>query len=281
MNLDGKTDIIWRNTATGDNVVWYIKPETMSIPFGPGYTINSLTFDGWAYLLTVADSAWTMVGRADFDGDGKTDILWRNTDSGLNVVWYMDGANFKGWAYLLTVTDQDWTIVGTDDFDRDGKPDILWRNTDSGQNVVWYMDGANFKGWAYLPTVTDPEWKIVGSGDFNGDGKPDILWKNTSLGMTIAVVWYMNGATLADWTYYNNGYYLSYVKEPAWNLVGTGDFDGDGYPDTLWRNTSTGANRVVHSNSPSMYGGFIWWSDVLQSPHRRRSGLDHCVTIER
>ncbi len=99
----------------------------------------------------------------DFNGDSKTDILWRNTAYGDNVIWYMDGPNFIGWAQLMTVPDPDWTIVGTGYFNDDGKPDILWRNTNSGENVVWQTNGATFIGWDYvLPTVTDPRWKIVG-----------------------------------------------------------------------------------------------------------------------
>ncbi len=51
--------------------------------------------------------------EGDFDGDGKLDLLWRNTSSGDNVVWYMDGATFIGWDCLPAVGDPDWTIVGT------------------------------------------------------------------------------------------------------------------------------------------------------------------------
>ena len=42
---------------------------------------------------TVADPTGQIVGTADFNNDGKPDILWRNTATGENYVWYMDGVN--------------------------------------------------------------------------------------------------------------------------------------------------------------------------------------------
>ena len=90
-------------------------------------------------LSAITDQTWTIVGVGDFNGDGKPDILWRNTSTGADVVWYMNGATMTSYAALSAVTDQTWTIVGVGDLNGDGKPDILWRNTSTGANVVWYM----------------------------------------------------------------------------------------------------------------------------------------------
>src|SRR5262249_56998427 len=38
---------------------------------------------------------WQVQGIGDFDGDGKSDILWRN-DSGQVYIWEMNGLNVKG-----------------------------------------------------------------------------------------------------------------------------------------------------------------------------------------
>ena len=86
----------------------------------------------WASLLTVTDQNWTIVGTGDFNDDGKPDIILRNTSSGQDVVWYMNGATLTSWANLPAVADQTWAIVGTGDFNEDGKPDIVWRNTSTG-----------------------------------------------------------------------------------------------------------------------------------------------------
>ena len=43
-------------------------------------------------------------------------ILWRNTTTGEDLVWYMNGVSQTGSADLYQVADQTWTIVGTGDF---------------------------------------------------------------------------------------------------------------------------------------------------------------------
>jgi hypothetical protein len=73
--------------------------------------MNGRTTTSMAYLTTVTDPAWTIVGTADFNMDGNPDILWRNTTSGKNLVWYMNGVAITSTAYVSTVTDPAWTIV--------------------------------------------------------------------------------------------------------------------------------------------------------------------------
>jgi hypothetical protein len=36
------------------------------------------------------EADWHVIAAADFNGDGKADILWQNTD-GTPAVWLMDG----------------------------------------------------------------------------------------------------------------------------------------------------------------------------------------------
>ncbi len=39
--------------------------------------------------------AWQIFGVGDLDGDGKTDIVWRNTTTGDVAVWLMNGVVIK------------------------------------------------------------------------------------------------------------------------------------------------------------------------------------------
>ena len=94
---------------------------------------------GGSWEIFVLKTATTV--KNDFNSDGKPDILWRNTATGENAYWYMNGTTIIGSASILTLPDQNWTIVGTGDFNSDGKPDILWRNTATGENAYWYMNG--------------------------------------------------------------------------------------------------------------------------------------------
>ncbi|MEE9913678.1 MAG: FG-GAP-like repeat-containing protein [Deltaproteobacteria bacterium] len=178
--------------------------------------------------------------KNDFNADGRTDILLRNTTSGKNLVWFMNGVTRLSYAYLTDVTNLAWTIVGTGNFNADGKTDILWRNTSTGQNLVWFMNNISRTSLAYIPTVSDQAWTIVGTGDFNNDGKTDILWRNTTTGQI--QVWYMDGVTRTSYVY------LPRVADLDWIITGTGDFNQDGQTDILWRNTSTGRNQVWYMN---------------------------------
>ena len=40
--------------------------------------------------------------KNDFNSDGKPDILWRNTATGENAYWYMNGTTIAGSASILT-----------------------------------------------------------------------------------------------------------------------------------------------------------------------------------
>jgi hypothetical protein len=39
---------------------------------------------------------WKLVGSADFDADGKLDLLFRNDTTGANLVWRMNGTTRLG-----------------------------------------------------------------------------------------------------------------------------------------------------------------------------------------
>jgi hypothetical protein len=176
--------------------------------------MDGVTCIGAAFLPAVLDVNWQIAGTGDFNGDGKTDILWRYYGAGgYNYVWYMDGVTCVGAAFLPAVPDPDWKIVGTGDFNGDGKIDILWRYYGSGgYNYVWYMDGVTYIGAAFLPAVLDVNWQIGGTGDFNRDGKVDVLWRYYGEG-GYNYVWYMDGVT------YSGGEFLTLVTDLNWRIV--------------------------------------------------------------
>src|SRR5438034_11067003 len=53
--------------------------------------MNGLTLCGSSSINAVGDQAWQVKGIGDFDGDGKADILWRNSSTGENYIWLMNG----------------------------------------------------------------------------------------------------------------------------------------------------------------------------------------------
>jgi Ca2+-binding RTX toxin-like protein len=130
-------------------------------------------------VSTLTDQNWKITGVGDFDGDGKSDILWRNTDTGVNTIW--KSGNSATSQSVSPLTNQDWKVVGVGDFDGDGKSDILWRNSSSGVNAIWKSgNGATVQA---VNTLSDMNWNVVGTGDYDGDGKADILWRNSASGV--------------------------------------------------------------------------------------------------
>jgi uncharacterized repeat protein (TIGR01451 family) len=73
--------------------------------------------------------------------------------------------------------------------------------------------------------------------DFNHDGHPDVIWEEPTVGW--AQVWYLGGAQGVSITGA-----ADLTKANPWNIVGVGDFNGDGNPDVVWQDPVSGAVQV-------------------------------------
>jgi subtilisin family serine protease len=188
----------------------------------------------------------------DFDGNGRSDILWRD-GSGTTAVWLMNGAALASSGSLGTITTA-WQIVGQRDFNGDGKADLLWRDG-SGNVAMWFMNGTAVSSSAAVATAAG--WNIVGTGDLNADGKGDFVWRDGS-GNT--AVWLMNGNAVTA----SAG--LGLVS--GWSIVGHADFNGDGKADILWRNNANGdvaiwfMNGTAVASSASVANVGLTWTIV-------------------
>ena len=219
-NGDGKSDILWRNSANGADVVWL--------------SANAATSQSTTGVTTLA---WKIVGKGDFNADGKADIVWRNGSSGADAIWL--SGNSATQIATTTVNNQTWQIVGVGDFDHDGKSDLLWRNSGNGADTIWRS--GNSATSIAVATVNNQQWKVVGVGDFNGDGKSDIFWRNTTSGSNTV---YLSGNSATQMA-------TTGVSNQHWGVVGVGDFDGDGKADVLWRNDQDGRDTIWRSANSS------------------------------
>jgi len=216
-------------------------------------TIAELAVDTYEVVVTATDTAgnagtdatnnelvieasYNINANKDFNGDGKADILWHNTDIGLSSIWFMDGITRVSYTPFQGITNFAWDICGTGDFNQDGQTDILWRNSSDGRNSIWYMNGATYVSHALSPAMSNLDWDIAGVADFDLDGKPDILWRNYATGANS--IWYMDNTTRLSYSS------IQSIANVAWHVGAINDFDGDGYVDIVWRNYSTGANSI-------------------------------------
>jgi hypothetical protein len=252
VDRDGRLDLL--SSSPYESVVYYYRQaaagglvyeSTFSIPAKPLYietpfAAGDVNGDGRTDLV-VADPAGLTVlygrryqrtgltVRHDFNGDGYSDLLWRNASSGRNVIW--NKALYTSQS-AVSIESSGWLVAGTNDFDGDGRSDILWRNASSGGNKLW--KSGNSATVQAVTTVADLAWKVVGSGDFDADGRADILWRNTNTGAN--ALWFSaNSATSR---------YITALGDKNWIVAGVGDFDGDDRSDILWRNRVTGANMI-------------------------------------
>jgi len=179
-NNDGKSDILWQN-ADGLPAVWEMNGT--SIASAAVITIGSTQAD--------PGPTWHATVTGDFNGDGKADILWQNTD-GLSAIWLMNGTSIQSAAVLPNPTPA-WHPAATGDFNGDGKADIVWQNTD-GAVAIWEMNGTSIVGTAVLPSP-GASWEVIGAGNYNSQ-HPDIVFLNTSNNQV--QVWVMNGTSIAS-----------------------------------------------------------------------------------
>ncbi len=64
-------------------------------------------YTGWGAPPTIPDPTWQIVGAADYNGEGKVDLLWRKATTGENLLWYLKDGAYVGWAALPTL-DMSW-----------------------------------------------------------------------------------------------------------------------------------------------------------------------------
>ncbi len=223
-NRDGHDDLLWHNAQTGQVLVWDMNDQTVvqqGVPFA-----------------AVTDRDWTVAAVGDMNGDGSPDLLWENTRTGQLLRWTLQNTAVTNYGSIFaTVSDTNWRVVSLADFDGDGSPDILWENHRTGQLLVWYMrDTAVARYGAPFAQVTDTNWRVAGTGDLNGDGHPDLIWQNSRTGQVLR--WLLGGTDGTSILAQSAPF--AAVSDTHWQIVGTGDTNGDGYADLVWENSATG-----------------------------------------
>jgi hypothetical protein len=268
-NGDGHPDVFYGNKTTGATSVWFM-----------GGT-NGIVRQGNAPITAINNkypsTAYVPEAIADFNRDGKPDILYWNRNTGVLFVWFLGGANgvveqssvmvsainnkFPSTAYIP---------VGVEDYNGDGNQDVLYWNSQTGVLFVWAMGGAGgthelsstqvtainnkFPSLSYVPAAT---------ADFTGDGQPDVLYWNKGNG--VLFVWALGGTggthelSSTQVTAINNTF-----PSTAYVPSGASDYDGDGAPDILYWNKNNGVLFSWFMGGPN---GAVESSSAMFDPH--------------
>lgn len=195
---------------------------------------------------TTVSKELVLQGTADFDGDGRSDILWRAPDGALKVQW-TGGAEPPYW---LGTFDPNWVVRAVADIDGDGSPDIVTEATDGGYLWILRTDGTTITGGSGLGGPGD-DWSLVGAADFNGDLTSDLLWRQKQTGSLY--VWGMDGNRIIEQADLG----IETAGDVAdWSLAALGDLNGDGLADIVLRSESTGALGLWQMNADLTFSRF-------------------------
>ena len=129
------------------------------------------------------------------------------------------------------------------DLGGDGKSDLLYRNFATGQVYRIFMNGFSITSAALAYTEPNLAWHVVADADFNGDGVTDLLWRNDASGQLYMQLYNSSGVP-------TSGAVFWIEPNPAWKIVATPDFDGDGNADILWWNSVTGQVYAMQMAGP-------------------------------
>jgi Tryptophan-rich Synechocystis species C-terminal domain len=161
----------------GGNFLWWeVESGAVEIGLRDGNTIFGTQTVSWqcGYSNGCIPAGWVIGPRADFDGDGTTDILWRNQNTGELSVWLLDSnANVIGAQAIsppcdVNCRDTSFLVNAATDLNADGHVDLTWWAANGGgQLSAWLLDGTgNVTGTSTFSSACDPragcDWHPVG-----------------------------------------------------------------------------------------------------------------------
>jgi sugar lactone lactonase YvrE len=225
-------------------------------------------------VLRDVKPAWDVQAVGDLDGDGFGDLVWRFRgmspnidDQGVSYIWFSNGTAVsqvrkRGGAPLT------WTLLGAADLNSDGAADMIYVSPTNTMRALMATPNrtcANLNGGAIPGGFT-----ALKLADFTGQGRGDVLIRNATTGEVRLIGLNATGLTLPPYagapddpnasctsstlsitqSNFNIG-----TADPTWTLYATGDFNGDGIYDIVWKrpdNTLTVWLTAANGGAPTI-----------------------------
>ncbi len=147
-NGDKISDVLWENSSKTTLGYWSAT-NTNQVAW------NVLTLDAGSTLAN-----YQILGTGDFNGDGKTDILYQN-NIGTVGYWSISNNNQLVKHDLTATAGSGYQVVGTGDYNGDGTSDILWYNASTTAIGDWTISNGTDVAWTYFGGTTGNDWKVV------------------------------------------------------------------------------------------------------------------------
>ena len=181
----------------------------------------------------------------DMDGDGRSDLVWRNATTGAIVYW--SAANAASTVTVRVVPTSGFvydprawipSFALTNGIDHSKRSCLVMANRPENMEADLFPYDAGLPEFNYGLTGWTREHSAA-HGDFDGNGSADVFDRDPQTGEDFIVFDYR----LEDFATSE----LQPTVRLDWTIVGAGDFDGDSRSDILWRNPTTGQNAIWRS----------------------------------
>jgi hypothetical protein len=222
-----------------DAVLWFINGDlveetTANVPQGP----MTFDLDFWAYDAgTGLQPTASLSNNAVYDFDVEmASVSTISSDTAFPAESVDEWILANGqWSTSIDpgVHPAGCQTAAVGDFTGNGTSDILWIDPLTGNVDEWQLADGQWAASVDLGAHPGTGWQIAGTGDFTGNGTDDILWTNSSSGAVQTDIWELSNGQWAN--------SVSPGSHPAgYQVVGVGDFTGNGTSGILWYDPTTG-----------------------------------------
>jgi hypothetical protein len=213
VNGDGFTDFGWKRDIAVPGQSWPMRIALIQFGSRTGFSPDSAIVD----VLTEPYPLWVgePAGLGDFDGDGYGDMIVTMRYGGALLRGCAPAPAVGPWGFFSCVDCQSQQVA-TGDFDGDGRSDVVFG--DGGDILVYPGNAIGIRPIGY---PGNSGFTVI---DFNHDGYSDLLVRRGYPTTVIEAHAGGPGGLSAE---------VSMTPQPPATFGLAGDFDGDGYWDTI------------------------------------------------